>query len=346
MSQSSPEQVERDTVSMYFVHAALARLDDAARGRALAAAGIPESWLDAPHARVPAPAFSALWLATARELDDEFFGLDSRRMKVGSFALICQAVIGCDTLDRALRRMLRGFSLLMDDVNAELLVEGPQAELRVHNRMTLPDARRFADETLLVLIHGLMCWLVGRRVALIQACFCHPRPPHAEEYTRMFSQHLRFEAAHTAIHFDAALLTAPTVQTPTSLLPFLRQAPQSVFLKYKNEDSWTARVRRRLRSSLAQAPWPVFDVVAAEFSLTPTTLRRRLEAEGSSYSGIKDQLRRDWAIAQLSDATISLEDMASQLGFHDASVFHRAFKRWTGLQPGQYRRRAAMLASD
>jgi AraC-like DNA-binding protein len=113
-------------------------------------------------------------------------------------------------------------------------------------------------------------------------------------------------------------------------------------LKYKNEESWTARLRRRLSTCLAQQPWPVFEDLAQEFSITPSTLRRRLETEGCHYSGLKDQLRRDWAIAQLSETSMSLEDIAAQLGFHDASVFHRAFKRWTGLQPGEYRRRKTL----
>jgi len=86
--------MEKDTVSMHFVCAAVARLAPASRSRALAHAGIPEALLQAAHARVPAQAFSALWLAVSRELDDEFFGLDRRRMKVGSFALLCHAVLG------------------------------------------------------------------------------------------------------------------------------------------------------------------------------------------------------------------------------------------------------------
>jgi AraC-like DNA-binding protein len=340
--EHATEGIEKDTVSIYFVNAAIARLSEPARERVLQKAGIPGRWLGAPHARVPAPAFSALWLAVASELDDEFFGLDRRAMKVGSFALVCQAAMGCPTLDRALRRMLRGFTLFLDDVRAELHLADGCAQVRLHNRITDPAARRFADETMLVLIHGLLCWLATRRLVLHRVSFAQSRPEHADEYTRMFSEHVDFDAAYTAIEFDAQALASPIVQTTDSLQAFLRTAPQSVFLKYKNEDSWTARLRRRLRGCLREQSWPVFEALAAEFAITPTTLRRRLDAEGCTYSGLKDQLRRDWAIAQLGDSTLSLDDMASQLGFHDASTFHRAFKRWTGLQPGEYRRRRSL----
>jgi len=333
------ETSEKDTVAMYFVNAATARLAPQPRERALAAAGIPESLLAVPAARVPAAAFSALWLAVAGELDDEFFGLDRRAMKVGSFALLCQAVLGCSTLDRALRRMLRGLSLFLDEIRGELLLEGDQAVVRLIDRIEPAPARLFADETFLVLLHGLMCWLAGRRIVLQRVDFAHARPPHAREYTRMYSQHLAFDAGHTAIRFDARLLAAPVVQTSSSLRQFLQTAPQSVFLRYKNEDSWTARLRRRLRGCLAGEAWPVFEDVAAEFGIAPTTLRRRLEAEGGSYQDIKDQLRSDLAIDRLCHGAMSMDEIAAELGFQDASAFHRAFKRWNGLQPGEYRLR-------
>lgn len=324
---------------MYFVRAAVARLGGTARERVLAQAGIAPGWLALPHARVPAAAFSALWLAVARELDCEFFALDRRRMKVGSFALLCQAVISCETLERALARMLRGFSVFLDDVDGRLAQDGGSAVLTVHNRIADPADRRFADETFLILVHGLLCWLAGRRVVLRQVALAHPRPEHAAEYTRMYSQHLQFDAPQTAVRFDAAVLAAPVAQGVAQLRPFLRTAPQSVFLKYKNDDSWTARLRRRLRRSVGDEAWPVFEAVAAELGVAPTTLRRRLEAEGTSYQDVKDRLRSDLAIDRLCHTDLSIDAIAAGLGFHDSSTFHRAFKRWNGVQPGEYRQR-------
>ena len=335
----SPPAAEKDTVSPYFVDAALARLDPAARQRALTSAGIAASHAAAARqARVSSSAYSALWLAVARELDDEFFGLDRRAMKVGSFALLCQAVVPCATLERAVRRMLRGFAVLLDDIGARLRVESHVAVIAIENRITDAASRRFADETLLVLLHGLMCWLIGRRLALLEVNFAQPRPPHAAEYTVMFCEHIRFDAEQTCIRFDAAALALPVVQNPATLRQFLATAPQSVFMKYRNEDSWTARVRRHLRMALECQQWPVFAEVAAHFSLAPTTLRRRIEAEGTSFQGIKDRLRSDLAIDWLDEGQLSVDEIAARLGFQDPSAFHRAFVRWNGVQPGRYRR--------
>lgn len=333
------DTIEKDTVAMYFVRAALMRLSGEARSRVLMQAGIAADWLQVPNARVPAPAFSALWLAVAREIDDEFLGLDSRPMKVGSFALICQSLMTCANLESALKRMLRAFSLFLDDVAGELVVEEEQAVVYVINRIAAVPVRRFADETFLVLVHGLMCWLIGRRVALERAEFAYRRPSHSREYTLMYTQNLRFDADFTGIRFDAKLLAMPVVQDARTLRRFLRSAPQSLFLRYRNADSWTARIRRHLRGWQRAESLPGFDDLAAELGTAPTTLRRRLAAEGTSYRGIKDKLRSDQAIDLLCHGTLSVDEIAARLGFQDASAFHRAFKRWTGLQPGQYRRR-------
>jgi AraC-like DNA-binding protein len=71
-------------------------------------------------------------------------------------------------------------------------------------------------------------------------------------------------------------------------------------------------------------------------------MRRRLHEEGSSYQGIKDQLRRDLAISYLSHSERSVMDIALELGFSERSAFHRAFRKWTGASPGEFRRDAAV----
>ena len=328
------------TVSIAFVRGAVQQLDASMRQAVLQRAGIASELLASEAARVPASAFGALWLAVGEALDDEFFGLDSRRMKVGSFALLCRALMGQGTVERALRQALRGFGLFLDDIGAALAVEGDDAVLAIDSRIRGADARRFADETLLVMLHGLLCWLAGRRVPLSQLDWGHPRPPHADEYRRMFSPRVSFDHAATVAHFDARVLRAATAVTPAALTAFLRNAPQSVFLKQVHQGGWAERVRRQLRRELVMpgaAEALTLDTLARQFALSPATLRRRLDDEGAGWQALKDEVRRDLAIHRLADRRLSIEDIASQLGFNDASSFHRAFRKWTGAAPGAYR---------
>lgn len=329
--------MQKDTVSIYFVRAAVGRLSPEAQTRVLRSTAIPQELLLSAHARIPATSFAALWMAVAHELDDEFFALDRRRMKVGSFALLCHSVLLSQNLGQAVRSILRGFALFLDDVSATLQLQDDRATITIANQIASIEGKRFADETYLVMVHGLMCWLVGKRIALSMTEFSGPRPAYSREYTVMFSEHLRFDAPSTAIHFDAQLLHAPIVQNATTLKVFLRNAPQSVFLKYKNTNGWTARLRRRLRGCIGGTDWPVLEEIASEFHVAPTTLRRRLDAEGASFQGVKDDLRRDAAIHYLCDTQLSVSEVAGLLCFQEVSAFRRAFKKWTGVRPTHYR---------
>src|SRR6201999_2606192 len=102
---------ESGTIAICFVAAALehvrSRKPDA--GRLLEQVGLSPTLLESPQARVSVQQYGALWRLVALTLDDEFFGQDSRRMKAGSFAMICHAVLNCRDLKRAVERALRFF---------------------------------------------------------------------------------------------------------------------------------------------------------------------------------------------------------------------------------------------
>jgi AraC-like DNA-binding protein len=153
----------------------------------------------------------------------------------------------------------------------------------------------------------------------------------------MYCTDLTYDKPNTAIVFAADYLSLPIVQNERSVKDFLRTAPESILVKYKNGSSLSARIRRRLRQ-LLPGEVPDFDQLAAELNMTTATLRRRLHEEGASYQGIKDQLRRDLAISYLSHSDRNVMDIALELGFSERSAFHRAFRKWTGASPGEFRR--------
>ena len=150
----------------------------------------------------------------------------------------------------------------------------------------------------------------------------------------MFSPTLRFDAAHTALEFDAALLDARHAATVATLRDFLREAPQSVFLKRVGGARWAQRLRMRLRRG---GDWPSVGAVAAEWGVSVATLRRRLAAEGTGWQQAVDELRRDLATRLLADGRHSIEAVAAQLGYVDARSLQRAFRKWTGTAAGAHR---------
>lgn len=338
MSVATPD---KGTISIAFVHEALAGLR--ARGvdgaALLAQAGISAELLESPQARVSSVHYGHLWHLIATALDDEFFGMDSHPMKAGSFTLLCHGVIQCDSLERALRRALRFFRLVLDDFEGVLECDGAVARLRVVDRLDAP-RRAFAYGTFLLILHGLACWLVGRRIPLATAQFRCAEPAYSDEWRVLFSPDLRFDEAQTAIVFPAEYLDMANVQNERTMKTFLRSAPANFLVKYRNSEGLIARIRRQLRR-IPPDTWPDFETLAQQLHSSVSTLRRHLIEEGQSYQSIKDDLRRDLAISQLCHSEKSVLDIAHELGFAEASAFHRAFKKWTGARPGEYRRSLA-----
>ncbi len=328
---------EPGTISICFVSAALESVR--ARGldadALLRAVGLSPHLLEVPQARVSARHYGRLWRLVAHTLDDEFFGCDSRRMKSGSFTMLCHAVLGCRTLGHALERSIKFYGIVLDDVRGELARAGDNARLAILQRPGVPP-RRFAHEVLLTLLHGVACWLVNRRIPILRAQFAYPEPEYAAEYRVMYCNELAFQRDCTSIEFDAAHLELPVVQNERTVKEFLASAPENILVKYKNGRSIAARIRRRLRQTPGEVP--DFETLAAELNMAEATVRRRLNEEGTSYQTIKDELRRDRAIEYLSHSDRSVMQIALELGFSERSAFHRAFRKWTGASPGEFRR--------
>ena len=332
-------RAEPGTVAICFVAAALesVRVRHMDADSLLTQVGLSPALLHAPQARVSAKHYGELWRLVALTLDDEFFGQDSRRMKAGSFAMLVHAVLGCKNLGGAMERSLRFYGLILDDIKGTLMRDGEEAIITLHERVAGALPRIFGLEVLLMLLHGVACWLVGRRIPILRAQFSYPEPAHSAEYRLMYCTDLAYGQPNTAMIFASEYLNLPIVQNERSVKEFLRTAPENILVKYKNGSSLTARIRRRLRQ-LLPGEMPDFDTLAGQLNMTTATMRRRLHDEGASYQGIKDQLRRDLAIDYLSHSARSVMDIALELGFSERSAFHRAFRKWTGASPGEFRR--------
>jgi len=279
--------------------------------------------------------YGVLWRIIAEAIDDEFFGEGAHAMRSGSFVLLCHAVLTAKTLGQALRRALRFLRLVLDDPQAELTVREGLAQVVLKDQGSPRSA--FAYRTYWIIVYGIHCWLVGRRIPLRRVDFrCSP-PANRSDYRVFFGAPVRFSAPESRLAFDATALSLPIIRDEQELKDFLRHAPANILVRYRHDTGLVARVKARLRAMPATA-WSPFEDMAHHMRMSTTTLRRRLAEEGQTYQGIKDELRRLRAESLLRNSNRSLEDIAVELGFSEPSAFHRAFRKWTAQSPGAYRR--------
>ncbi|UJW77187.1 AraC family transcriptional regulator [Rhizobium sp. SL42] len=329
---------DRRMISSSFVEEALDCLKRAGKPTApvLAALGLPPVVDQA----ISAERYGALWLAIAAEVDDEFFGMAGRAMPHGSFTLLCHCVLHAKTLEQALRRALRFLTIVLEDPIGELVIRDGLAEIILTDKGEARPA--FAYRTYWILLHGIACWLVGRRIAIRSVDFRCAEPKQGADYRLFFGAPVLFSRPVSRLAFDRTVLKLPIARTEQALKQFLRGAPANILLRYRYDAGLAAAMRRHLRYT-PPADWGSFENIAAQMRKSPSTLRHRLHAEGQSFAAIKEEIRRDMAIELLSTGTMRISDVATGLGFAEPSAFHRAFKSWMGQTPTQYRRAHATL---
>lgn len=303
----------------------------------LDAAGIAPSLLDTAGARVTSEQYVALFKALIDRLDDEALGLLSRRLRPGSFGLVTRSALGAPTLDVAMRRVARSFSLLQDDVTFVCLNEADRAGLGLRFTDGFAGAHNFLHELLLRVFWRLLAWLHGGRLKPLGFDLAFDRPNYAAGYGKVLPGLLQFGQPQSALWFDAEALTVPVRRDEAALLAFLKAAPGNVIEPHLADQAVSARVREVLPQSVPG--WPDLPSVADGLHMSTSTLQRHLASEGTSFQSLKDLLRRDLAIVRLNTSAVPLAALAAELGFADSAAFQRAFKTWTGSAPGSYRRR-------
>ncbi len=285
-------------------------------------------------ASLSAQQIGAIWWNVASVLDDELMGLGGRPMPLGSLELLCHCILHAKTLGEALRRALRFLTVVVGDPAAELRVVGNRAEIVLDEPG--PARSAFAYRSYGIIVHGVACWLVGRRLPLLAVDF-RGAEPASPEYRSFFGAPVTFRRPVTSFVLDAALLGLAPIRDEAALRDFLRDAPAKLIAPYHDEAGLTAKVHASLRRRHAYA-WPSLEQLADEMRLPASTLRHRLAVEGQTYRAIKDEIRRSLAIEQLAAGQVSIADVAAELGFAEPSAFHRAFRKWTGKSPAEFRR--------
>lgn len=271
-------------------------------------------------------------------MGDEFCGFTQAGCRLGSFRLMCELCVLSETLEDALRRAFRFYDVLTEELKFSIAVRKDTCIIEVDGCQR--DGQRFLGEWWTLLWHRLSQWLIGEEIPIITAEFAHAPIGSPLEYMEVFGSNIAFGAQSTRIVFPAKFLQRNIVKGASELEQFL--SPQSVDLVSTPgvHKSVRSLVKAKLRSHLERSQsLPTLEMVAAEYGMCGQTLRRRLEAEGTSYRELKTEVRREVVLKCLGDAEIPISRVSLIAGFAEPNGLARAVRLWAGVSPREYRER-------
>jgi len=296
---------------------------------------------DAAPDHISAIHYSRIYQQILTLLQDDSFGMPpGKGISAGAFRMMCYAIIHCETLHKSINRLCEFFEVFYDEeLRLKLSQQGEWVTIS-YPKYKLPEQQKWqaGEAYALALWHRFFSWLIAMPIEIKQVKLVTPEPDSVGRYKRLFGVEPAFSCKQNGFSFHARFLELPVAQNEQSLRDFLRTAPYQMMVEPQQADNseLVSRVKRQMGYDLSQG-FPAFESVAEALNMSPPTLRRHLRKEGVSYQSLKDQLRRDAAIAYLSRPELSVSAVSALMGFTDPSAFHRSFKKWTGLTPGQYR---------
>lgn len=302
----------------------------------LSGAGLERSFLEDPDARLPGPTVLAIWHALRQRAADPALQLSApMSLPFGAYRVIDYLVAASATVGEGVIRFARFFGLVADGV--ALSIEEAHGTHRLvlttADGGTVPGV--YVDYVFAALI-GRIRMRIRPDLKVLRVDLCQREPSDTEPYEKVFRAPVHFGAASDQVSFSSEEWGAPTMDADEALARLLEEHARILEDRIPHPRSgFRVQVARAIAASFPDHP-SMADV-ARLLHVSSRTLQRKLGSEDTSFREVADAVSSQLAVTYLSDPKVSSAEVAFLLGFSDPSSFNRAFRRWTGETPGQWR---------
>ncbi|TNF34382.1 MAG: AraC family transcriptional regulator [Gammaproteobacteria bacterium] len=308
---------------------------------------LPASLLVGEPADISTLAYSRLYRYVIDLLQDESFGINlKQKMPPGSFRMMCLFIIHCKTLGEAIHRAAEFFhfcqSFREDQPARPVRLRGRSSETVVI-ALGYPTAKATthpsADASMIYMMLNFYRWLVDNSLPVQAIHLAHAPAGKHERYPLIFDEEIVFGAECNGFEIGREALDFPVAQNEETLKDFLRSAPYPLIQPYtpSQRKNLVQAIRSQLIRNMGH-PDANLGIIAEQLGMTPRTIHRKLASQGTSFRALKDEVLRETALHYLDNADLSIDAIATLMGFRESSAFYRSFRRWTGRSPGEYRK--------
>jgi AraC-like DNA-binding protein len=306
----------------------------------LADAGIGPDDLADIDGRLELARCEALASAVMRRVSERQILSVFSRLKAGDFGILDYVIRNSRTLGESLERLARYTHVNNSIADCVLEMDAARARVSFVQPPTVSSTFvRLSATAWLASCVVIVRQLVGSDWAPVEALLPNPEPAPADRdaYAALLRCPIRFGAPATVFVVPRAELGRVVEGADPALADLMEPHLERALADAAANSRAAVPVRRALVAMLGGQE-PTLERVAKRLGTTPRTLQRRLRDENTTFQDLLDSVRHELALVHVGKQAASIDEIAWLLGFSNGSAFHRAFKRWTGVTPGEFRR--------
>jgi AraC-like DNA-binding protein len=264
-----------------------------------------------------------------------------RQYHTGALGMVGIAAIHSDTLLDALQIIYQFDDLLPTYFHFDLKVKDNLVFFTMKELLDLNDIRFFVCEMEFASMDRVTSDLIGIPIQLKEMRIAYPEPEYSKQYQDLFQCPLRFNAKSHMFVFEKSYLYRPLPMANPLARKAYEKECRALSLRLKKQGTVSKRAYQEILFHRNEIP--DFNQLARYLNTSNRTLRRRLKEEGTSYKDLVSSIQKKKAINLLQTTFLSIGEIATEMGYKDLANFYRAFKHWTGKNPGDYRSKKTNL---
>lgn len=302
----------------------------------LTQAGLAVAKSDQQDATLSWQQFQAVISLCCREINEPALGLYlGSQLTITTHGMLGLAAISSGNLAEALTLICKYTTTRSPLLKLSMQQHQQQVYLTLTELYPLSDVRQFVVETFAVALHATLDFITGHQYTLRQVQFAFAQPDYSALYQAFFPCTVHFSQPEHRFVLSAADLTIASPWADRQVQNQLSAQCEQELLRWQQRQSVAGLIKLMLGRTKGRIP--SIEQVAAEFSMSERTLRRRLTRENSSYYRLVADWRQQMAEHYLATTNLPVQQIGYLLGYADPANFGRAFRREHGKSPQQFR---------
>lgn len=291
-----------------------------------------------PRQRIPLKNYVGLFEWLAQELGQNCLGLNlSQRAGPEMIGAVGYLFLSSATLEMALQNLVRYIRAIQDSTQMDMTVEDGYAKLSYRVLDETVGERRQDCEYSQGFNWRLIQLFSDRKVPLVRVDFEHERKGDIAHYRRIFQAPVLFGQSNNTLYLRRDQLQSSSSVLDPNLLPILEAHVNESVALQSDSQGIADQVETCLTDEVLRAG-PRAKVIANRLALSEVTLHRRLRAEGASFKQVVDGKCKAVATRMIAQQSTPISAIARRLGYAEPACFTRAFRRWFGVTPREYRK--------